>query len=461
MKDHDVDVLVIGAGLSGLALAHQLKRAGKSVRLLEAAPLAGGNIGTSSRYGFLLERGPNGFLAGEPAMGELVESLKLGPQLRSADLAAERRFVVRRGALVAVPQSPPDFLKSNLLPLHAKVRVLLEPLLAKRGPLRDESLGDFARRHVGRFATGTLVDAVQTGIYAGDVEKLSAGATFPKLKALESEHRSLLWGAFLEARKKRQGAPEKSGPTLPRGLSTFERGMGALTGALTESLEAELTLQFHVTSIWREEDGWRAEASGQFPWSARRLVLATPTAMASVLVGPHHSALSEELSAIEYAPLAVVHLEFKGDVPKGQRGFGFLVPSSEGLPLLGAIDVGATFPFRVPDGHLLWTCLMGGARAPELLRAMDDELVQQARATLKGLVGELGQSVFSEVIRWPRAIPQYQLGHLARLQRIANYLPDLPGLYLLGNGYEGVGVNDCVRTAKALADRMASEGAGP
>jgi len=221
-------IAVIGGGISGLALAHRLRSRGKDAVVLDAGPRLGGNVQTRERDGFLTEIGPNGFLDKEPATRELAASVGVEELIRPADPAAKRRYLYTGGRLRAVPGSPPAFLKSDLLPLGARLRVLAE-LFSSRGPEGvDESLGAFGRRHLGVTATRVLLDAMQTGIYAGDLEALSAGATFPQLTKLEREHRSLILGAIRMQKAQRKALPSGAAQKLNGALCTFEGGLQTL-----------------------------------------------------------------------------------------------------------------------------------------------------------------------------------------------------------------------------------------
>jgi oxygen-dependent protoporphyrinogen oxidase len=429
-------VAVIGAGVTGLALAHGLRRQGVEVCVLEAADRAGGVIRTLSRDGFLLETAANGYLDREPATTRLVEALGLTSSLRTADASAKTRLVYTRGKLRTLPSSPPGFLASDVVPLASRLRALWEPF-TPRSRKPDESLAEFGRRHLGEGITRVLVDAVQRGIFAGDVDRLSVAAAFPRLAELERRHRSLLLGALRER-------------PAPAALTTFDGGMQVLVDALTASLGGSLRLRARVEGLTPDEAGWQLRLGGGEVLRAARVVLALPADASAALLRAQAPALATELSAIPYAPVTVLHLGFRHLDTRPPRGFGFLVPAQEGRRVLGVLFVSSFFPHRVPEGATLLTVMLGGARDPGVA-ALDDEATSAlGREELRELIGLTAAPDLVEVVRWPRGIPQYEVGHLARLERIDAAAAELPGLVLAGSAYRGVGVNDCLREAERL-----------
>ncbi|WP_224242107.1 protoporphyrinogen oxidase [Hyalangium gracile] len=451
-------VAIVGGGITGLALAYRLRSRGKDVVLLEGETRLGGNIQTRRRDGLLTEAGPNSFLDKEPATRELAAAVGVEDRIRAADPAAKARYLYTRGRLRAVPASPPAFLKSDILPLGARLRVVAELFTGRVSGEVDESLGAFGRRHLGTTATATLLDAVQTGIYAGDMEALSVGATFPQLTKLEREHRSLILGAIRTQGAQRKALPA-GGPAKLRGaLSTFDGGLQTLVDGLATMLGPAVHTGAKVEGLQPGHGGWRVsvrEHGRQAELMASRVVLATPAYVTAGLLRPLDEPLSALVEGIAYAPIAVVHLAYAPGSTPAPDGFGFLVPGLEKRRLLGAIHASTVFPFRAEGGHVLYTCMVGGARRPDLVKLDEEALVTLAREELKELAGVTASPVFAEAIRWPRGIPQYNVGHLERVASIDAALARLPGLHLAGNAYKGVGINDCIRNAFALGDMLA------
>lgn len=455
---------IIGGGISGLAVAHGLKARGKEVVVLEAGPRPGGTIHTFREQGFIAEAGPNGFLDKEPATGQLIAALNLTGKVREAQPTSKKRFIFSGGRLQAVPSSPPGFFKTQLLPFRAKLRVLGD-LFAERADWgQDESLASFATRRFGPVAARTLIDAVQTGIYAGDFERLSLQATFPRLAEMEMQHRSLILGFIREARRKAERATfsSKEPAPGPGHLCTFEGGLSTLIEALAAELGPALRTGAEVTSVARAGNAWRVESpSGAV--EAEQLVLAIPSYAAAPLVRPLDAALADELAAIEHARVAVVHLGFPRSALKAPpEGFGFLAPRQEGRRVLGCIYVSSIFPWRAPEDQVLLTTMVGGATRPELVDLDDGGLEALAREELKAALEIDAEPGYRRVVRWQKGIPQYNVGHLSRLDRILQRAAALPGFHLAGNSFRGVGMNDCIRVAAQLsAELCRTPGAAP
>ncbi|WP_163782553.1 protoporphyrinogen oxidase [Myxococcus vastator] len=459
-RTHPMNVAVVGGGISGLAIAHGLRSRGTAAVLLETSARLGGAVGTHARAGYLVEQGPNSFLDREPATRALAAALNLEGRIRAADPSAKRRYIYTRGRLRSVPASPPAFLASDILPLGARLRVAGELFSGRAPEGTDESLAAFGRRHLGRAATRVLLDAVQTGIYAGDVEQLSVEATFPLLVKLEREHRSLILGALRAQKAQRKALPAGDAPKLTGALSTFDGGLQVLIDALAASLGGAAHVGARVEGLTRVDGGWKLaveEHGRRAELTASHVVLAVPAFVAARLLRPLDDALAEQVARIDYAPIAVVHLGFDAGAVPAPDGFGFLVPFEEQRRLLGAIHASTTFPFRVEGGRVLYTCMVGGARQPELVQRDEAALAALALEELQALTGVTARPTFTEVFRWQQGIPQYNVGHLARMAGIDAALQRWPGLHLAGNAYKGIGLNDCIRNAARLADALADE----
>lgn len=442
-------VAVVGAGIAGLATAFQLMRRGEDVTVFEASERAGGVIGTLDRDGFLLETAANGFLNREPAMLELVDALGLRARLRAAHRAAKARFVFTRGRARKVPSSPLALLKSDLVPFGTKLRLASEWFFASRTKVEDESLGSFARRHLGARATAVLVDAIQTGVFAGDVEKLSVAAAFPKLAELEREHRSLVSGSLHEEKKAAASKGEWDRLGLDRALTTFDGGMQVLIDALVSALGARVQLRSEVRALTREGSAWRVSFADRPVVTADHVVLACPSYVTGKLLEAPGPALGDELRDIRYAPISVVHLGYRR-LANPPQGFGVLFPHEEGRRILGALYVSSFFPHRVPEKATLLTVMVGGAKRAHLAPLNEADLVALAREELAATIGLSAEPDLTHVIRWSRGIPQYEVGHLARMARIDQHLAELPGLHLAGNPYRGVSVLDAVKQASTF-----------
>ncbi len=444
-------VVVIGGGISGLAAAFRLRGAGCEVVVLEADARHGGKVRTEAVGGYVVEHGPNGFLDSRTQVLELARDLGLGARITQADEAAKKRYLFLDGALKEAPIGPMSFLAGPLLSPKGKARMMAEPFVPRRKGGGDESVYDFAARRIGREAAERLVDPMVTGIYAGDVKRLSLPAAFPRLHRLEVEHGGLMRGmaAMMKQRKADMGAA--AGPSGR--LTSFPGGLGEMIDALVGALDGAAQAGRPVTRLERVgAHGWKVHAAGGDPIDCDAVVLATPTDVMAKLVGPLADGATAPLEAIRYAPAAVVAVGYRAvDLPRTLDGFGFLVPSGERRRVLGVLWSSTLFPGRAPGGHALLRCIVGGSRQPELLDLADDELIDVVVSELSiTLGGAMTAPAFAKVVRWPAGIPQYELGHLDRVAAAEAAVRPLSGLHLAGNGLYGVSLADCIARADAL-----------
>jgi len=461
MSGERTQVAIVGGGIAGLALGHALGQRGVAAVVLEAGQRPGGNIRSERRAGWLCEWGPNGFLDNEPATLRLVAALGLGAELRPSSDLARRRWIVRDGRLRLLPARPPEFLRSDVLSVHGRLRVLLEWAQPARRGAGDESVFDFARRRIGREAAEVLVDAMVTGVYAGDARSLSLQGAFPRMRAMEEEHGGL-FRALIAMRRAARARGDKASPGGPLGppgvLTSFLGGMETLVQALACHLGERLRTDSPIVGLARGARGWRLEIKGGAPLEAEQVVLACPSWAAAPLLRSHDAELAAELAAIPSAPVAVVCLGYdERDLVGVVPGLGFLVPGRERSPILGTLFDTWLFPGRSPAGRVLWRAMLGGARDPGAVDLGDEQLVERVLGAFAGLLGLHAAPLVTYVVRHPRGIPQYPVGHPARLVRLDEQLARHPGLYLCGNSYRGIAMNSCIKEAETLAARLAGE----
>jgi len=450
------DVVVVGAGISGLVTAYRLGRSGFDVQVVEAGSKAGGVIGTVARDGFLFERGPNSALDTTPLIGELVGDLGLEAQLRFASDAAAKRYVVRDDRLTALPLSPGAFLSTPLFSPRAKLALLREPFVPASAPDAEESIAAFVRRRLGTEFLDYAIDPFVAGIYAGNPEQISVRAAFPKLHALEQRWGSLIRGQILGARERRR--QKETAKNTAKSFS-FAGGMQTLTDALAAALGG-LALDTRVAAIERTADGLftlRAERLGlAVEWRTRAVVLALPADRAAALLRAHVPDAGAALDEIVYAPVATVASAYPASaIAHPLDGFGCLVPRKAQRRVLGVLFSSTMFEGRAPAGAVLLTTFIGGQRQPELPALAEGEIADLAHAEHGALLGARGAPLFQVVTRWPRAIPQYALGHQGRLARAEAALRALPGLFFCASWTGGVSVGDCIRNARLGAEAVA------
>jgi oxygen-dependent protoporphyrinogen oxidase len=456
-------VVIVGGGISGLATAFRIRQAVPDVALtmIEALDRPGGKMDTERVEGFTIEHGPNGFLDGKPEALQLAADLGLAV-VHASDFA-KKRFVCRGGRLRALPDSPAAFLKSQLLSWSGKWRLLREPWAAPMPPGVDETLSDFARRRIGPEARDYLIDPMVSGVFAGDPDRMSLAAAFPRIHELETRYGGLFRGMLGVMRERRkEGRKTGAGPAGPAGrLTSFSGGVRTLVDALRDRLADTLVLETPVTRVRRT--AWGMLVYSRRPDGTERrdaadvVVLACPAYEASRILGDESPSLAATLADIPDAPIAVVATAFqRPDVPHPLDGFGFLIPKAEARPILGTLWDSAIFPDRAPAGQILLRSMVGGARDPEVVSAGDDVLVGRVRSQLRELLGIRADPVLVRVYRYEHGIPQYTVGHLGRLERIDRALGRFPGLFLCHNAYRGIALNDCCREAMRTARQALS-----
>jgi oxygen-dependent protoporphyrinogen oxidase len=445
-------IVVIGGGITGLSAAYELVSAGRPVTLIEAGPTLGGVIRTETIDGCTIEAGPDSFIAMKPAAHDLITELGLGDQLIGSNDASRVTYIVRDGRLVPlpdglmmmVPTRVLPVLRSPLLGFSTKLRMGLELFRRALPHAPDRSVADFVADHFGREAVDYLAEPLLSGVYGGDVARLSVESVLPRFVELERRSGSLTRG-LLSARRR---VPPSQGPLF----LTLRGGLGQLTAALEHRIRPDCRiLRASAVAITREQGHYFVRVRDE-SIAASGVIVACPAWCASSLVAPVHARLAELLGSIEYSSSITLSLGYRrercGPIPPG---FGFLVPARERGALVACTFVGAKFSHRVPDSHHVLRCFLGGAGHADVLEQPDSAILASVRAELKKLLKWDVEPDFYHLSRWSRAMAQYPVGHAARLAEIRSALTELPGLQLAGNAYDGIGVPDCIRTARQAA----------
>ena len=466
------NVVIVGGGISGLSLAYRLQLLTRNcqVIVLERDSRLGGTIGTERRDGFLVEIGPNGFLDNKSSTLNLSNEIGLTDQLvRASEVASRNRFVFMDGKLRALPTSFGSFLRSGVLSWRGKLSILVERFRSAKREESDETIADFFRRRIGREATEKLADAFVTGIYAGDPEVLSLRASFPRLAEMEGQYGSLVKGMAAAARQRRKEAAAAGRPS-PRGnaMWSFHGGVGMLIERLRERLNCPPIVGVRVHRIEqnteRDAEGrlrWSVKAEGRDGWTADAVVLVCPAYEQATILGDVDNEIAEQIRGIPYAPVAVVAMGYRrSDVPGLIDGFGYLVPHREQRDVLGVQWCSSIFTDRAPEDTVLFRVMCGGWRRRDILDWEDERLLKTIECELRLAMNIQAKPIFHHVIRWHRAIPQYLCGHLDLIRTIDERVSKYPGLFLGGNCYRGVSLNDCVERSYELARRIARYLAG-
>jgi protoporphyrinogen/coproporphyrinogen III oxidase len=446
-----VSVVVVGGGISGLVCAYELRKTRVDTQLLEASPLAGGVIHSERRDGYLLELGPQSF-SGTPALLALCAELGIQKYLVQAPPRAPR-YVLVDGELRPVPLSPPALLVSSLLSWATKKGIARDLFGHSQPPEQDESVANFVRRKFSAELLDRLAGPFISGIYAGDPERLSLRAAFPQLYEAEKSAGSVIRG-LKRARKARKSDAQR--PTL----LGFREGNETLVRVLASRLGSAIRLGTQVLEVKRGPAGKGFElriraGNHDETITTDSLVLATPADVAGRLLCGVDRAFGPPLSAIEYAPVAIVSFGYRRpDVGHSLDGFGFLVPRSAGLRVLGTVWNSSLFRSRAPAGHVLLTSFVGGVTDPQAVTLSPESLVSLVHGEIGRILNISLPPVFSNVAIYPRALPQYNLGHSDRLAAIEKLRAELPNLWLVGNYLQGPSIGACIEQSHAVAAKV-------
>jgi oxygen-dependent protoporphyrinogen oxidase len=457
-----VDVAIVGAGIAGLATAYELSRRGLSFVVLERAPRAGGVILSEEIDGFTIDGGPDALLIQKPEGIALCEELGLGGRLiatkppRVAYIQrAGRLYALPAASVLGIPTRVGAFARTRLFTWPGKIRMGAELFVPPRRDDDDESIGAFMTRRFGREAAVYLAEPLLAGIHAGDVDRLSMKALFPRLVNAEREHGSVLRAFRSSQNENRERRTANAEPRTPNPDGAFR----SLPGGLTELVRA-LVLALGEPHVWTGAAVTAITGHGPFvlqtsrePVEARAVVLAVPAYATSALTRDRDQELSRLCADIPYASAATVALAFRREaIAHPLNGSGFVVPRVEKTGILAGSWLSSKWPHRAPDDdHVLLRTFVGGARDPNALERSDNDLAAVSMAALQPLLGVRGAPLFSRVYRWDRGNAQHDVGHLARMAAIDRALTRHPGLFVTGSGFRGVGIPDCVADGRATA----------
>jgi oxygen-dependent protoporphyrinogen oxidase len=442
-------IAIVGGGISGLSAAYYLSKAGVSSTLIEKRPRLGGVIQTEEIDGCLVEGGPDSFLSAKPWALELIRELGLEGEVIGSNDHLRKTFIRKNGRMIPMPDGLQFLVPTKIAPIittpllgwPTKARMAVEWFRRPpAAPRPDCSVAEFVGEHYGQEAVDYLAEPLLAGVYGGTPEALSVSSVLPRFVELEARYGSLSRGLLAE---RRAGT---AGPTF----RTLKRGLGSLIDALGSAIEGSTTIVHgEVEAIERTPGGFRLRVDGEW-LEAARVALACESHAAGKLARGLDPALAESLSAIPYSSSTVIAMGFDPrSFARPPEGFGFLVPRRERRRLVACTFMGTKFPFRAPQNKILIRCFITGAEDDRTaLSSVLDELREMTMLT--------GEPLFSRVYRWPQSMAQYTVGHRARVSVIEARLKVNTGVYLAGNGYEGIGIPDCVRMGRRLAEQVTS-----
>lgn len=461
-------IVVVGGGISGLAAAYTLARArrdGAPVEelLVEAAPRLGGVIQSEQVEGCVVEAGPDSFLAEKREAAALARELGLGDLLVGSNDRERRTYILYRrkleplpdGLMLLVPTRVWPVVTSSLLPLSSKLAMAADWFRRPRpNGAQDESVAEFVSRHFGRAMLENIADPLLAGVYGGDSSRLSMRSVLARFWKMEREHGSLTRATLKAMKQRRAGS---AGPQPPL-FMTLKGGLLQMVENLSAHLDpSRVHLGRTVEAIERipSEKGERhgVRLSGGTTLDAEAVILAIPAQVAARILSELNATLAARLAEIPYSSAMTVSLGFDAkqvtDLPPG---FGFLVPAKERRRLLACTFVHRKFPESTVEGRALLRCFLGGSRDPGVLGLADGEVVSLVRRELREILGLTAEPLFTRLHRWPDSMAQYVVGHEDRLQAIYAELAKLPGVFLAGNAYSGIGISDCIRTGRSAAE---------
>ncbi|WP_138753260.1 protoporphyrinogen oxidase [Paenibacillus sinopodophylli] len=477
-------IVIIGGGISGLSSAFYLQREAErqgrelAITIVDSAPALGGKINTLQRDGFVIEKGPDSFLARKLAIIDLATELGLENELTTTNPGAKKTYILHQrklhampaGLVLGVPTEIGPFVKTGLLSWGGKLRALLDLVLPARKEETDESLGGFLERRVGSQVMRRIAEPLLAGIYAGDLKKLSLQATFPQFAASERKHGSLIRG-MQENRK--AAAAASTLPAVAKGNTflTFKGGLSTLVGALDLALsQVERRLGTKVTAVTRNDEAAENE-HGENPGSgdhakyeilldsgeklqADRIVMTAPAYNAAELLEPLTDC--SELKTVNYVSVANVVMAFeKSTFGLDFDGSGFVVPRSEGLRITACTWTSNKWLHTSPQDKVLLRCYVGRSGDEDCVKLPDAELIKAVRRDIEETMGIKAEPTFVEITRLPKSMPQYPVGHVDHMKRLRErFERELPGLWITGAAFDGVGLPDCIRQGKEAAQAI-------
>jgi protoporphyrinogen/coproporphyrinogen III oxidase len=462
-------VTIIGGGITGLATAFYLQKKSQEVgnpisyTLLEQDSRFGGKIVTTTADEFVIEGGPDSFVTTKPWGTQLCRDLGLEKEIIPTNDHKRNIYVLKKGKLVPFPGGyrlsvPTEFIPFALSPLISplgKLRIGLDLFIPPRQEEGDESLGSFFRRRLGAEALDRIAEPIMAGIYSAKADVLSMQSTFPQFIEMEKKHGSLIKAM----RHTKKAAPPRPAGSKPSPMFTSLRGgMNTLVEGLTGQLRGDLCPGSPVTGLQYRAPGFEVRLpEGRPPLITDAVVLTTPAYVTAPLVNPLEPELGALLRQIRYISTGNISLGYRWDEVKDQHsfnGFGFVVPKSEKRPIVACTWSSTKFDHRAPEDDILVRVFVGGEGKEEVVGWADEDLIRLAQAELAALMGIKAQPVVAKIFRWNKASPQYEVGHLNRVAKMEALAQKIPGLYLSGSAFRGVGIPDCVKSALTTVDQL-------
>ncbi len=479
--ERDMRIVIIGGGISGLSSAFYLRRmaAGRGIKaevtIVEKTERLGGKIETLRTDGFVIEKGPDSFLTRKQALIDLADDLGIAGELTKINPSGKVAYIVHRnklypmpqGLVLGVPTEVMPFATTGLLSPMAKLRAALDFVLPARKGTQDESIGSFLERRMGTEVVERVAEPLLAGIYAGELNKLSLRATFPQFRESERRHGSLIRGMRMSVKKGAAGGGTPVDPRF-RGATflTFRRGLATMVEALEGAVAGcDVRMGCCAVAVRKAEAGTAGEVAGAGgrryaveldngeTLAADAVIVSTPAFAAAPLLDAHVDVSA--LRNIDYVSVANVVLAFdKATFGLDFAGSGFLVPRTEGRHITACTWTSSKWLHTAPKDKVLLRCYVGRANDEASVELPDDQLAAAVLQDIRDILGIRAdvKPLFTEITRLRRSMPQYPVGHVEAIQAMqAELAEQLPGVYVIGNAIDGIGLPDCIRQGKAVA----------
>lgn len=450
-------VAVIGGGISGLATAYYLAKAGVPCTLIERRPQLGGVITTEVVDECVIEGGPDSFLSAKPWAMDLIREIGLADDVIGSNDHLRVTYVLRKGRLVPLPDGLMLMVPTRVMPMATtrllgwatKIRMGREWFRRPGSRNPDRSVAEFVEDHYGREAVDYLAEPLLAGVYGGSPDALSVNSVLPRFAEMEAQYGSLTRAVLAERRRAK--AETRHAPLF----RTLKGGLGQLVAALEESVRSSSEVVRGVAeTLERREKGFRIRVGGSW-METENVILACPAYEAGALLADVDPVLAGLLCAIPYSSSLTVAMGYdKAAFRHRLNGFGFLVPRTERNRLIACTWVGTKFSNRVPESRVMLRCFLGGSDDPQILEEPDEAILGVVREELRRIMGVTEEPAFTRMSRWPRSMAQYTVGHDRRLEEIEARAGKIPGLGLAGNAYHGIGIPDCVRMGRKAAEQI-------
>ena len=448
-------VIVLGAGISGLATAYWLYKDGIDCTVLERSGGVGGTMESEIHDSYLFDHGPSSGLETTPLIRKLSDETGISGQMIYGNETSDKRYILRNNALHALPTGPLSFLTTRLFSTGAKLRLLAEPFIGRSDDGYYQSIAEFVRRRLGREFLDYAINPFVAGVYAGNPEKLSVKSALPKLYRLEEKYGGLINGTIRGARERKKD-PESSKQKAK--MFSFRDGMQTLPKAIAGKLGDRVLVRAHVQSILKRSSGFAVSytQNGNNHQIDGEIVVTTIPAYAAenIFRGLDHE-LAHHLSSIYYPPVLVIYVVYRKEaVGRKLDGFGYLIPAKEQKLYLGALWSSTIFPNRADDLSASFTLFAGGARSPELFEDDDTTVREKILDEFQDCMKISEPPVCITQKKWEKSIPQYELGYIEHERYFQDFENNFPGIFIGGNFRGGISVGDCIKNSELLAGKV-------